>query len=330
MILLSYKLQKGGFYLLKQKKYSVIWIFMILLIIGSILSLSFAAKKEKSAIHIQEKTVELYFNDTITGKLRSEERVIQGESKEQFLLSVLEGLKAGSKIEGTSVVIPQNVTILHADVEDNIAVIDLSRNYNQLTLGEKIMCRAAIVWSVTSLDFLEHVRIKVNGQELKRTSGEEIGLMNRENTMINPVVSPESKRYEIVTLYFADKTGKKFVKEEREIEISQIQTREKAVVEQLLIGAKEGEHISTIPSDVKIRNVTTTKEGICYVDFSSDSINKIINSNVDEKIAVYSIVNSIVSLYNIEKVQFLIEGEKIEETMGHLDYSKPFIFEEEI
>ena len=27
---------------------------------------------------------------------------------------------------------------------------------------------------------------------------------------------------------------------------------------------------------------------------------------------------------NVEKVQFLIEGEKIEETMGHLDYTKPF------
>lgn len=317
--------------MLKQKKYhTIVWILIILLMIISVISFSLFTKKEKKSIHTQEKIVELYFNDTITGKLRSEERVIQGENKEQFLLSVLEGLKAGSKIEGTSVVIPQNVTILHADVEDNVAVIDLSRNYNQLTLGEKIMCRAAIVWSVTSLDFLEHVRIKVNGQELKRTSGEVIGLMNRENTMINPVVSPESKRYEIVTLYFADKTGKQFVKEEREIEISQIQTREKAVVEQLMIGAKEKEHLSTIPSDIKIRNVTTTKEGICYVDFSSDSINKIINSNVDEKIAIYSIVNSIVSLYNIEKVQFLIEGEKIEETIGHLDYSKPFIFEEEI
>lgn len=317
--------------MLKQKKYhTIVWILIILLMIISVISFSLFTKKEKKSIYTQEKIVELYFNDTITGKLRSEERVIQGENKKQFLLSVLEGLKAGSKIEGTSVVIPQNVTILHADVEDNVAVIDLSRNYNQLTLGEKIMCRAAIVWSVTSLDFLEHVRIKVNGQELKRTSGEVIGLMNRENTMINPVVSPESKRYEIVTLYFADKTGKQFVKEEREIEISQIQTREKAVVEQLMIGAKEKEHLSTIPSDIKIRNVTTTKEGICYVDFSNDSINKIINSNVDEKIAIYSIVNSIVSLYNIEKVQFLIEGEKIEETIGHLDYSKPFIFEEEI
>ena len=114
------------------------------------------------------------------------------------------------------------------------------------------------------------------------------------------------------------------MKEEREIEISQIQTREKSVVEQLIIGAKEQGHISVIPSDIKIRDVTTTKEGICYVDLSSDSINKIINGNINERIAIYSIVNSMVSLYNVEKVQFLIEGEKIEETMGHLDYTKPF------
>ena len=166
--------------------------------------------------------------------------------------------------------------------------------------------------------------MKIEGKEVKKTSGEAIGLMSRENTLINPTISPESKRYEIVSLYFADKTGKKLVKEEREIEISQIQTREKSVVEQLIIGAKEQGHISVIPSDIKIRDVTTTKEGICYVDLSSDSINKIINGNINERIAIYSIVNSMVSLYNVEKVQFLIEGEKIEETMGHLDYTKPF------
>ena len=186
------------------------------------------------------------------------------------------------------------------------------------------MCRCAIVWSVTSLDFINYVHIKIEGKEVKKTSGEAIGLMSRENTLINPTISPESKRYEIVSLYFADKTGKKLVKEEREIEISQIQTREKSVVEQLIIGAKEQGHISVIPSDIKIRDVTTTKEGICYVDLSSDSINKIINGNINERIAIYSIVNSMVSLYNVEKVQFLIEGEKIEETMGHLDYTKPF------
>jgi len=311
--------------LLNKEKYKfIIWIFILLIFIISIIILSFFTKAEKRLVNANEKTVELYFNDTATNKLRLEERVIQGNTQEKLILCVLEQLQAGSKIEGNIVVVPQDITILYVTIKDHIAVIDLSKEYNTLSLGEKIMCRSAIVWSVTSLDFVDYVCIKVEGKELEKVSGEAIGLMNRENTLINPIVSPESKRYEIVSLYFTDKTKEHLVKEEREIEISQIQTREKSVVEQLILGAKEDGHISTLPSDIKIRNVTTTKEGICYVDLSSDSIDKIINGNVKEQIAIYSIVNSIVSLYNVEKVQFLIEGEKIEETMGHLDYTKPF------
>ena len=311
--------------MLNKEKYKfIIWIFILLIFIISIIILSFFTKEEKRLVNANEKTVELYFNDTATNKLRLEERVIQGNTQEKLILCVLEQLQAGSKIEGNIVVVPQDITILYVTIKDHIAVIDLSKEYNTLSLGEKIMCRSAIVWSVTSLDFVDYVCIKVEGKELEKVSGEAIGLMNRENTLINPIVSPESKRYEIVSLYFADKTKEHLVKEEREIEISQIQTREKSVVEQLILGAKEDGHISTLPSDIKIRNVTTTKEGICYVDLSSDSIDKIINGNVKEQIAIYSIVNSIVSLYNVEKVQFLIEGEKIEETMGHLDYTKPF------
>lgn len=311
--------------MLEKKKHSnIVWGFILLFFIISIISLSLFTRMEKETTNIHKKTVELYFNDTITGKLRSEERVIQGNTEEELVLFVLEELKSGSKIEGNTNVLPQNIVILNITIKDNIAIIDLSKDYNNLSVGKKIICRAAIVWSVTSLDFVDYVCINVEGQELKKTSGEVIGLMNRENTIINPTISPESKRYEIVSLYFTDKTKQHLVKEEREIEVSQIQTREKSVVEQLIVGAKENGHISTLPSDIKIRNVTTTKEGICYVDLSNDSINKILSGNIDEKIVIYSIVNSIVSLYNIEKVQFLIEGEKIEETMGDLDYTKPF------
>lgn len=311
--------------MLKKDKYVyIIWIFLLLFFIISIIILYFFKTEEKEPINIHKKTIELYFNDTATGKLRLEERVIKGNTQQELVVSVLEQLQVGSKIEGNTIVVPQDIRILHIDIKEDIAIINLSKEYDNLSLGEKIMCRAAIVWSVTSLDFIDYVCIKVEGKELEKVSGEPIGLMNRENTMINPIVSPEAKRYEIVSLYFTDKTKQHLVKEEREIEISQIQTREKSVVEQLILGAKEQEHISILPSDIKIRNVTTTKEGVCYVDLSNDSIDKIINGNINEQIAIYSIVNSLVSLYNVEKVQFLIEGEKIEETMGNLDYTKPF------
>ena len=41
-------------------------------------------------------------------------------------------------------------------------------------------------------------------------------------------------------------------------------------------------------------------------------------------LTVYSIVNSLCELDEVEKVQFLIEGEKQIEYKGHIEFDKPF------
>lgn len=309
-----------------KKNYTkIVWCIVLFLMIISIIFLSVFQRKDYASENNHQKTVELYFNNTTTSKMRAEERTIYGDTRKELIEAVIKELKNGSKKEGNVSVIPQDLAVLHIDIEDDIAIIDLSETYYNLTAGSEIMCRCSIVWSVTSLDFIDYVHITVDGQALKKTSGEPIGLMSRENVMLNPIVSPESKRYEIVTLYFTNESGTKLVAEEREIEVSQNQPREKSVIEQLIAGPKEKGNFITIPADAKIRDVTTTEDGICYVNVSNDFMTKITNGSVNEQIAVYSIVNSLVSLYNVEKVQFLIEGEKMEDAGGHLDYSKPFV-----
>lgn len=47
-------------------------------------------------------------------------------------------------------------------------------------------------------------------------------------------------------------------------------------------------------------------------------------SNVPEKLTIYSIVNSLTEVNTVNKVQFLIEGEKINEYNGDMDFSKTF------
>jgi len=41
-------------------------------------------------------------------------------------------------------------------------------------------------------------------------------------------------------------------------------------------------------------------------------------------LTIYSIVNSLTEINSVKKVQFLIDGEKISDCKGHLDFSKPF------
>lgn len=67
----------------------------------------------------------------------------------------------------------------------------------------------------------------------------------------------------------------------------------------------EGLH-ATINPNTKIINVTT-KDGICYVNLDDNFLT--VPDNVSMDAAVYSIVNSLVELSNINKVQILVNGE---------------------
>ena len=87
--------------------------------------LYFFKTEEKEPMNIHEKTIELYFNDTATGKLRLEQRMIKGNTQQELIVSVLEQLQVGSKIEGNTIVVPQDIRILHIDIKEDIAIINL-------------------------------------------------------------------------------------------------------------------------------------------------------------------------------------------------------------
>ena len=62
----------------------------------------------------------------------------------------------------------------------------------------------------------------------------------------------------------------------------------------------------TVNNNTKILSVTT-KDGICYVNMDSNFL--MVVNNVSTELAIYSIVNSLAELTNVNKVQILINGE---------------------
>ena len=110
-----------------------------------------------------------------------------------------------------------------------------------------------------------------------------------------------------IVIYFANETGE-FLKEYRKsVEISNNTSLARLVVEALIEGPEGKGYQATIPEKTTIRNISV-KDNICYVDFSDafyDTDNPLKND-----IIVYSIVNSLVELPTVSKVQFLKNGEK--------------------
>lgn len=139
-------------------------------------------------------------------------------------------------------------------------------------------------------------------------NGSIVGWMSAEQFIDND--GNEINTYELakVKLYFATEEGTELIAATREKHYSTSMLRERFVVEELIAGPSgqiEGLYPSINPN-TKVISVVT-KDGICYVNLDENFLTVV--NNVSTDISVYSIVNSLSELSNINKVQILINGE---------------------
>ena len=267
---------------------------------------------------------ELYYMGA-NGKMKATEIDIQQGSDVDKIYALLGDLKAGIKADGIKATIPENLEILSVEITDKVAKINFNSAYYGLDSVDEVICRSSIVWSLTSLDFLDSIVFTIEGVPLQSEDGEPYGEMNRENVLIDPIVSATTTEYAILKLYFSNADATDLVVEDRVVEVNANQPREKTILEQLIAGPTEKGNFATIPAETKIMDVTTTSDGVCYVNLSQEFVAKHNGGSTGELITIYSIVNSLSELDNVKKVQFLIEGEKVEAYKGHIDFSTPFV-----
>ena len=122
----------------------------------------------------------------------------------------------------------------------------------------------------------------------------------------------------IIGLYFADDQAQFLQREEREVLEADLP---EAVVEELIKGSATGLG-QTIPDDTELLGITI-RDGIANVDLSIEFIDNHWGGSAGETMTVYSIVNSLADLEDIEAVQFMVEGEIRDEILVHLYYGEP-------
>ncbi len=215
---------------------------------------------------------------------------------------------------------------VNLDEKNKMAEINFSREYKNIE--NEIFFRSALIWSVTSLDFVDKVEIFVDGKNLVEViENINFDFFDRENILLNPEISDEKVYRKIFKLYFRKKN--KLLAEERKIDIGLNQPEEKYILEQIILGPENNNLESVVPKETKIYDIKTDKD-ICYISLSDDFLNINKLDLDDQKFAVYGIVNSLTELENINKVQFLIETEKIDKKNLIFDLTKPFERNEKI
>ena len=265
---------------------------------------------------------EIYYIDNINQTLKFEMMAVDGKSQEEQVFDAYKKMRDVQKTEERKSAVPDGLDINSVYIDSGILGIDFNAIYNTMELGDELIFKTAVVYTFTSFQFIDYVYITVDGQPLEMTSGQTVGKLGRKDIVIDGNISAEPTNYEILTLYFKSADGTKLGTEIREVEVNPNQPIERYIIEQLIEGPGNSGLKSVIPSDTKIRDISSA-DGVCYVDLSSEFVTRQSGSEKDALAAVYSIVNSLAEMETINKVQFLIEGEKYDK-YGHIvDLTKP-------
>ena len=137
--------------------------------------------------------------------------------------------------------------------------------------------------------------------------------------------SEEPKEPTTIILFFPSEHDSLLHREEREIILeSSLALQAKRIISELLSGSQRG-FLSPIPPETRLRELYITREGVAYVDFSREIMDKHLSGSSAEMSTIYSVVNSLAyNLKPIKKVFILIDGGEKKTLGGHIDLTSPF------
>jgi spore germination protein GerM len=192
------------------------------------------------------------------------------------------------------------------------------RRANLITAAGLVALMVAVAWSAPRWSRLLTRSLPGTGPEEEETAP---------TSSLKPSAEEASRAVERqinVKLFFpaADRPG--LTIEERGVAFSNDLSRQlRSVVEELVAGPKSGGVPAFLPS-TKVLDVFFSSRGIAYVDLSKEAGQGHPGGSASELIAVYSVVDSLVSNFPaVKRVQILIEDKPAATLAGHVDLTRP-------
>lgn len=224
--------------------------------------------------------------------------------------------------------IPDDVKVDNFDINSSGELsLYFNAAYGNYTGVAEILRRAAIVKTLSQIKEIRGIQFYVSGQPITDSNMNPIGIMTADSFIDNTGGVSDYKQKTTLNVYFSDNTGKSLVVIPVDITYNATIPLEQLAIEQLISGPYTIEGVSknnvlpTVPRGT-VLNKVTVKENTCYVDFSKEFLNK--EDNITDYVAIYSVVNTLVELPSVNKVQFSIDGEQVLKYNQNINFGEAF------
>lgn len=293
----------------KQKIVILIGILIVMLLAG-------CHRKEE----LQKGPFLFYLNGEGTA-LKRESYTIKEKKPEDAVKKMLKELSKAQEDVEKQAPIPQGVKVKTVEMVEATVCLDMNEKYLELDDVQEMLCRAAIVQTLTQIRGVDLVEFSVNQEPLKTKSGELVGPLSGNSFVRDTGTALKSYQRATLTLFFANEKGDRLVSEEVDVRYLSNVSIEKLVLEQLMKGPNTKGEKAILSSKNKILNVST-KDGICYVNFDKQFLERVYD--VEPKVVIYGIVNSILSNGNVSRVQISVGGETALSYQESIKLNEPF------
>lgn len=269
----------------------------------------------------QRKNVKLYFLDSTLSKLSSEEQTIVTDEGDVLYKMVSLLIKGPDNTVENKRAIPENTKIISIARKGNLATVDFSKDFYSSYTANDMLAAFTVVYTLCGTDGIEQVSVLVEGEPLVDTDKKPLGALAKDDIVneSDPIVKQDT--IELV-LYFPNSDATKLMRETRNVVQSDNVSTPQLIITELMRDSSLGMHDTLFPENTKLLSVET-KDSVCFVNFSKEFLNKRSNGESEEIISVYAVVNSLTEIDGVSKVQFLIEGQKVE-NYGDMILSQPF------
>lgn len=140
---------------------------------------------------------------------------------------------------------------------------------------------------------------------------------------LNPSTQTQNKDLELsIKLYFANEDANSLSAVDKTVTVKNKDDVYKTAITELIKGPDNTSLYPTLDKSTQL-NTISVKDKLATVDFSSSFIEKNTGGSSKELICLYSVVNTLCSFDEIDKVVITVDGHQIE-TFGQYDMTEPY------
>lgn len=249
----------------------------------------------------------------------------KGDSPQEEVQNMLNALSNPDDSGKFRAVIPKEVEVKEFVLQNEKLDLHFSKGYRKMDSVHEVLCRAAVVQSLTQIEEVGWVKFYVDDEPIQNRDGMEIGYMSADEFVQNTGESLSSYQKVELDLWIPNKEGDSLVEESREVRYSSSVSVEKVIIEQLMTKKAMTTELIIMPPETKLLGVTV-KDGICYVNF--DEGFQISGYTINPELSIDAIVNSIIANSTASQVQISINGKTDVKFQNVVDLSKPLTVNE--